>query len=68
MPLHQNHLWVRVSRLERVQVGRVPVERILDSPMTSRYNSDTLVIPVMEEVLLIEKSCSSKRKYASPNM
>jgi len=51
-----------------VQVERVPVERILDSPMTSRYDGDTLVIPVMEEVLLIEKSCSSKRKYASPNM
>ena len=55
-------------RQERVQVERVPVERIIDSPVTSHYDGDTLVIPVMEEVLIIEKSFSSKRKYGSPNM
>ena len=42
-------------RQERVQVERVPVERIIDSPVTSHYDGDTLVIPVMEEVLIIEK-------------
>lgn len=42
-------------RQERVQVERVPVEKIVDSPVTMHYDGDTLVIPVMEEVLVVEK-------------
>lgn len=49
-------------RQERVQVERVPMERIIDSPMTSRYDGDTLVIPVMEEVLIIEKKLLLKEE------
>jgi uncharacterized protein (TIGR02271 family) len=47
---------------ERVQVERVPVERIIDSPVTSYYEGDTLVIPVMEEVLIIEKKLFLKEE------
>lgn len=49
-------------RQERVQVERVPVERIIDSPVTSHYDGDTLVIPVMEEVLIIEKKLFLKEE------
>lgn len=40
---------------ERVQVERVPVQRYLEQPAELRYEGDTLVIPVMEEVLIVEK-------------
>jgi len=49
-------------RQERVQVERVPVERIIDSPVTSHYDGDTFVIPVMEEVLIIEKKLLLKEE------
>jgi uncharacterized protein (TIGR02271 family) len=42
-------------RQERVQVERIPVERFLESPVTTHYDGDTLVIPVIEEVLVVEK-------------
>lgn len=40
---------------EHVQVERVPVERELDEPLAAYYDGDTLVIPVMEEVLVVQK-------------
>ena len=42
-------------RQERVQVERVPVAQIVESPVTMHYDGDTLVIPVMEEILVVEK-------------
>lgn len=49
-------------RQERVQVERLPIEQIIDSPVTTRYDGDTLVIPVMEEVLVIEKKLLLKEE------
>jgi len=40
---------------EEVQVERVPMNRVLDGPVEPRQEGDTLVIPVVEEVLVIEK-------------
>jgi uncharacterized protein (TIGR02271 family) len=40
---------------ERVNVERVVVERMLDEPVSSYYEGDTLVIPVMEEVVVLQK-------------
>jgi len=40
---------------ERVEVTRVPVNRVLDQPAEIRYEGDTLVVPLMEEVLVVEK-------------
>jgi uncharacterized protein (TIGR02271 family) len=40
---------------EQVQVERVRVDRFLAQPASLRYEGDTLVIPVMEEVLVVEK-------------
>lgn len=40
---------------DEVEVERVAVNRPIDAPEESRYEGDTLVIPVMEEVLHVEK-------------
>lgn len=40
---------------ERVQVERIPIEQIISDAAKARYEGETLVIPVMEEVLVVEK-------------
>jgi len=40
---------------ERYDVERVSINRILSEPAEPRYEEDTLVLPVMEEVLVVEK-------------
>jgi len=40
---------------EEVHVERVPVNRVIDSPIGSRQEGDTLILPVLEEVLVVEK-------------
>jgi len=40
---------------ERYDVERVAVNRILTEPVETRYEGDTLILPVMEEVLVVEK-------------
>jgi len=40
---------------EDVQVERVPVHRVVDGPVPVRQEGDTLVIPVVDEVLVVEK-------------
>jgi len=40
---------------ERYEVERVTVNRILTEPAEPRYEGDTLILPVMEEVLVVEK-------------
>lgn len=40
---------------DRVQVERVPVGRFLERPVEAHYRGNTLVIPVMEEVVVVEK-------------
>jgi uncharacterized protein (TIGR02271 family) len=40
---------------EQVDVRRVPVNRFVDGPVPTRQDGDTTVVPVMEEVLVVEK-------------
>ncbi len=40
---------------EDCEVERVQVKRILDQPAEIRQDGDTLIIPLMEEVLVVEK-------------
>lgn len=40
---------------ERVNVVRVKVDQVLDEPVGVRYEGETMVIPVIEEVLVVEK-------------
>jgi uncharacterized protein (TIGR02271 family) len=36
-------------------VERIPVDKVIDSPVEPWYDGDTLVLPVYEEVLVVEK-------------
>jgi len=40
---------------EEVQVERVPVHQLVEQPVDVRYEGDTMIIPVFEEVLVVEK-------------
>lgn len=40
---------------EEVVVERVPINRIVEGPMSVRSEGETLIIPVLEEVLVVEK-------------
>ena len=40
---------------ESVVVERVPVDRIVEGPVETRQEGDTTVIPVLEEVVVVEK-------------
>jgi uncharacterized protein (TIGR02271 family) len=47
---------------EEVQVERVPVGRVVDAIPEPRHEGDTLVIPVLEEVLVVEKRVMLKEE------
>lgn len=40
---------------EEVEVERVTINRVLDAPVEVRYEDATMIIPLMEEVLVVEK-------------
>ena len=49
---------------DEVQVSHVPVDRIvaLDQAPVTRYEGDTLVVPVLEEVLVVERRLRVKEE------
>jgi uncharacterized protein (TIGR02271 family) len=40
---------------EEYDIERVPVDAFVDGPVAPRYEGETLVVPVLEEVLVVEK-------------
>jgi uncharacterized protein (TIGR02271 family) len=48
--------------IEEVDVERVPVNQQIEAPLRPRYEGDTLVIPVMEEVLVVERRLMLKEE------
>lgn len=40
---------------DQVQVERMPIDRYLERPVEVHYQGDTLVIPVMEEAVIVQK-------------
>lgn len=42
-------------RHEHYEVKRVPINQTLDHPVEPRQEGDTLIFPILEEVLVIEK-------------
>jgi uncharacterized protein (TIGR02271 family) len=40
---------------EEVEIRRVAVNRFVDEPMPVRHEDDTMIIPLLEEVLVVEK-------------
>jgi uncharacterized protein (TIGR02271 family) len=40
---------------ETIDVERISMDRFVDGPLENRYEGDTLIMPVVEEVLVVEK-------------
>ena len=40
---------------EKVEVTRLTVNRMVDGPQSVRYEGDTMIVPILEEVLIVEK-------------
>jgi stress response protein YsnF len=57
------HIDERLLR-DEVEVSHVPVDRIvpLDAAPSTRYEGDTLVVPVLEEVLVVERRVRIKEE------
>src|SRR5437763_694378 len=47
---------------QKVEIKRVPVNRIVDKAPAVRSENDTVIIPVMEEVLVMEKQLILKEE------
>ncbi len=47
---------------EEVEVDRVPVNKIIDQPVKTCFEGKTMIIPVMEEVLVVEKRLMLKEE------
>jgi uncharacterized protein (TIGR02271 family) len=47
---------------EEVSVERVAVNRAVDGPVAVRYEGDTMIVPVLEEVLVVEKRLMLKEE------
>lgn len=47
---------------EDVQIERTPVGRLVDAPPAMRSEGDTLIIPILEEVLVVEKRIRLKEE------
>lgn len=48
--------------IEEVNVVRVPVNKMIDSPVAPRHEDGYLIIPLMEEVLVVEKRLMLKEE------
>jgi len=40
---------------DEVEVERVRIDRVVDGPLPVRYEDDAMIVPIMEEVLVVEK-------------
>jgi len=47
---------------EEVEVNHVAVNRVVDEPPAIRYEADTMIVPVLEEVLVVEKRLMLKEE------
>jgi len=61
--VHEQQETVDVPLLaEEIEVRRVAVNRNLDEPVSVRYEGDTLIIPLFEEVLVVQKQLRLKEE------
>jgi uncharacterized protein (TIGR02271 family) len=47
---------------EEVEVERVPIERVVDGPIPVRYENDTVIVSILEEVLVVQKRLMLKEE------
>ena len=61
--VHEREEVVNVPRMhEDVTVERVTLNRLVDAPVAVRQEGDTLIIPVLEEVVVMEKRLRVKEE------
>ena len=60
---HPCHIDERLTR-DELEISHVPVDRIvpLDAAPATRYEGDTLVVPILEEVLVVERRVRIKEE------
>ena len=47
---------------EEVEVTHVPIQRVVDAPLPVREEHGTLIVPILEEVLVVEKRLMLKEE------
>ena len=47
---------------DEVEIERVPIERLVEEVMPVRYEGDTTIVPILEEVLVVEKRLMLKEE------
>jgi uncharacterized protein (TIGR02271 family) len=61
--VHEREEVVNVPRVrEEVTVERVTLNRLVDTPVSMRQEGDTLIIPLLEEVVVMEKRLMLKEE------
>lgn len=61
--VHEREEEVPTPRIrEDVTIERVPLNRLVDAPVAVRQEGDTLIIPLMEEVMVTEKRLMVKEE------
>jgi uncharacterized protein (TIGR02271 family) len=61
--VHEREEVVNVPRVhEEVTVERVTLNRMVDAPVSMRQEGDTLIIPLLEEVVVMEKRLMVKEE------
>jgi uncharacterized protein (TIGR02271 family) len=48
---------------EEVEVERVPIQRVVEGPIPVRYEDDTVIVSILEEVLVVEKRLLLKEEF-----
>jgi uncharacterized protein (TIGR02271 family) len=48
---------------EKVSVKRVPINRFVEGPVPVRREGDTLIVPLLKEVLIVEKKLLLKEEW-----
>jgi uncharacterized protein (TIGR02271 family) len=69
-----DRVFIRTSVLERTEcadlelhsgeaiIERVPVDRVVDTPPAIRQEGDTIIVPVVEEIMVVEKQLLLKEE------
>jgi len=61
--VHEREEEVKAPRVrEEVTIERVPLNRLVDAPVSMRQEGDTFIIPVLEEVVVTEKRLMVKEE------
>lgn len=61
--VHEREEEVTTPRVrEEITIERVPLNRMVDAPVSTRQEGDTLIIPVLEEVVVTEKRLMVKEE------